>query len=53
MNQDHENESTDSFLRELSLFFESEDLRWEMNHSDSYDYTKTSYLDSYIDSKSE
>lgn len=53
MNWDYESEATDSFLNELSLIFESEELRWEMNHRDTYDYTKTSYLDSYMDSMGE
>ncbi|MHC5228988.1 hypothetical protein ACYSNW_11965 [Enterococcus sp. LJL99] len=53
MNLDYENEPIDPFLNELSLIFESEELRWEMNYRETYDYTKTTYLDSYIDSMNE
>ena len=50
MNEDYAHEAAEDVFNELSLIFESEELRWEMNHADMYDYTKTSYFDSYVDS---
>ncbi|WP_427813285.1 hypothetical protein ACQKTA_07205 [Enterococcus sp. 22-H-5-01] len=45
---DHLN--TSAQLEELANLFESEELRWEMDYDNSYDFHETSYYESYADS---